>query len=334
MTAEDIWTVFVSPKPVEGDGPADFISHVEQMESSGCFRGTEGELRCTTCHDPHRSPSPEEKASFYRERCNQCHADQGCSLPIEEREPEPILNSCIHCHMPSSGSSDIPHTSASDHRILRDPPDPEGPNEPSQEPWVLYGDTDKRMPPWEVHRAEALALAEQAREEGNPQLLFQAIAALEAIASQSTDDVDVLSNLGFFYCTTGNDANAMRMLQASAKIDPYHELTLRNLGMMALKTGSLGIARQSLESFLEVNPWDGTIYGPYASVLANSRQITAAIEAVEQGLSLDPTQQKLRGFAVQLYSSIGDQEKAQHHSERLEKIGRRLGPSSPQSPGQ
>ncbi len=91
------------------------------MRSSACFRGTNGQMRCTTCHDPHFVPQPDEKAEFYRERCNRCHAEHGCSLPLEEREQPPALNSCIHCHMPVVGSSDIPHTSQSDHRVLRDP---------------------------------------------------------------------------------------------------------------------------------------------------------------------------------------------------------------------
>ncbi|MCA9078394.1 MAG: hypothetical protein KDA93_25430 [Planctomycetaceae bacterium] len=335
MMTEEIWTVFVSPKPLDGDGPADFISHVEQMESSACFRGSGGEMRCTTCHDPHQSPTFEEKPSFYRERCNLCHADQGCSLPMEEREPAPILNSCIHCHVPSSGSSDIPHTSASDHRILRNPERSKGleNQRASHDVWTIFGGSEQRMPEIEVVRAQALALAEQAMEEGNPVLLSRTIAALESVKFQSRNDVDVLSNLGFFYCTTGNDTNAMRMLQSALQLDPYHELTLKNLGMMALKTGSLGTAQRSLESFLEINRWDGTIYGPYTSVLANSGQMQNAIEAVEQGLLLDPTHQKLRMFAVQLYARIGDQEKSLEHREILEKIAKRIGAPSQESGG-
>lgn len=330
IATEDIWTVFVAP-PSKADGPADFISHVEQMESSVCFQGSEGGLSCTTCHDPHSSPPSAEKAAFYRERCNSCHAERGCSLPQEERDPTPILNSCIHCHMPSSGSSDIPHTSASDHRILRDPPDVQKTVAPAESRaiWTIFDGSDQRMPKWEVQRAKALALAEQAREVGDPGLLGRAISALEAIAYQSTDDVEILSNLGFFYCTTGNDQNAMRLLQAVSHLDPYHELNLRNLGMMALKTGALGTARHSFESFLEVNRWDGTIFGPYASALAESGQVQAATEAIERGLQLDPTQQKLRMFAVQLYARVGDQEKSRHHREIMQKISERVRGSSP-----
>ena len=42
MATEDIWTVFVEPTPVGEDGTAQFISHVEQMQSSACFHRTNG----------------------------------------------------------------------------------------------------------------------------------------------------------------------------------------------------------------------------------------------------------------------------------------------------
>lgn len=326
MATEDVWTVFVSPTPVAADGTAQFVSHVEQMQSSACFRGSEGSLRCTTCHDPHSSPAPSERDEFYRQRCNQCHADQGCSLSIEERERPPALNSCMHCHLPSSGSADIPHTSASDHRILRSPSrDADAVGDSQQHAvWSIFDDSDERMPEWEVQRARALALSEQAIEEGDQRLLFDAIAALEAASTRDSDDVEVLSTLGYFYCTTRNDAKAMTTLQAALRADPQNELSLKNLGMMALQNRAFDTGLRSCERYLEVNAWDPTLFGPYASLLANSGDLPAAVEAVERGLLLDPTQLKLRSFAVQLYARLGDQQKSLLHHRILSEISKRL----------
>jgi len=327
MATEDIWTVFVAPKPVEADGTTRFASHVEQMQSSRCFRGSEGKMGCTTCHDPHASPAADERAAFYRERCNRCHSEQGCALPMEKREPAPAFNSCIHCHMPSSGSSDIPHTSASDHRVLRDPQnDPAGSEESGRRAvWTIFDDSDQRMPEWEVRRARALALGEQAMEESDPQLMIQAIAALEGVRDRRAD-VDVLSNLGFFYCTTRKDAMAMQTLGAALNVDPNHELSLKNMGMMALQTGSLDAGRRSIERYLEVNPWEGAMFGPYASILASTGDLKGAVKAVESGLRLDPTHLKLRSFAAQLYARMGDQQNSRRHEEILREISDRLGP--------
>ncbi|MEO2034931.1 MAG: multiheme c-type cytochrome [Planctomycetaceae bacterium] len=328
MATEDIWTVFVSQTPDAADGAAQFISHVEQMQSSACFRSSEGQMSCTTCHDPHQSPGPDERAAFYRERCNSCHSDHGCSLPIEERDPPPVLNSCIHCHMPSSGSSDIPHTSASDHRILQNPDNDLDVMDHSQQhaAWSIFDDSDQRMPQWEVQRAQALALSEQAMEESDQRLMGQAILALEAVLARDTNDVSVLDKLCFFYCATRNDAKAMSLFQAALRADPHHERILKNLGMLALQTGSLDTGRRSFERHLEVNKWDGTMFGPYASILANSGHLQAAVEAAEHGLRIDPTQRKLRGFAAQLHARIGDQKKSQQHQEILREISNQLDP--------
>jgi tetratricopeptide (TPR) repeat protein len=42
-------------------------------------------------------------------------------VPLPERRKTSRDDSCIDCHMPRYGSSDIPHTASSDHRILRRP---------------------------------------------------------------------------------------------------------------------------------------------------------------------------------------------------------------------
>jgi len=42
-------------------------------------------------------------------------------MVLEQRESRQRDDSCIACHMPRSGSSDIVHTAVTDHRILRKP---------------------------------------------------------------------------------------------------------------------------------------------------------------------------------------------------------------------
>ena len=42
------------------------VGQFEQMHESHCFRASEGRLGCISCHDPHRAPEPEEKATYFR----------------------------------------------------------------------------------------------------------------------------------------------------------------------------------------------------------------------------------------------------------------------------
>ncbi len=328
MATEDIWTIFVSSAPFEADGTTPFTSQVEQMHASACFRGSEGRMRCTSCHDPHSSPAPDERAAFYTERCNSCHSDQGCSLPVEERELPPALNSCIHCHMPTAGSSDIPHASQSDHRVLRDPLNaPDVVDPPNRgEVWSIFDDSEQRLPEWEVRRARALALCEQAVDDLDQRLMGEAIVALEAVLAHDAKDAVVSRQLGFLYGYTHEYGKAMRSFEAALQADPHDEVSLKNLGLMASRTGALRKGIHSYEAYLELNEWDATMFAPYVVMLAGSGDLPAAVEAAERGLQLDPTQRELRRIATQLYARMGNQKKSRQHHQKLEVISNRLEP--------
>ena len=96
-----------------------FVNHVEQMHESRCFRASRGRLGCISCHDPHRLPKAGEEVAYFRQRCLECHADQGCSLPKAVRLARSRDDDCIGCHLPHSRSSDVFHGATTDHRIPR-----------------------------------------------------------------------------------------------------------------------------------------------------------------------------------------------------------------------
>jgi hypothetical protein len=110
------WSVFVRP---EVPGEARFVGQVEQIHASRCFRETRGRLGCISCHDPHRLPPSDERVAYYRDRCLECHAERGCSLPAALRLARSRDDDCAGCHMPRRGSSNNPHVATADHRIPR-----------------------------------------------------------------------------------------------------------------------------------------------------------------------------------------------------------------------
>jgi hypothetical protein len=119
MPLELFWAMFVHT----GGEEYKAVSHVEQMYQSTCFRRSDdaGKLGCTSCHDPHVKVGPDRRVAHYRRRCQVCHETQPCSLPLEARLHQSKEDSCIDCHMPRYPASDIAHTAATDHRILRRP---------------------------------------------------------------------------------------------------------------------------------------------------------------------------------------------------------------------
>lgn len=95
------------------------VSQIEQLMESKCSTEDNNKLLCTSCHDPHASPEPASRADYYNQKCNQCHQPDACVGPVAERSANG--NDCIACHMPKNDSSNVAHTSITDHRIHRDP---------------------------------------------------------------------------------------------------------------------------------------------------------------------------------------------------------------------
>ena len=137
------WAIYLMRKGNGKDFEA--VGHVEQMETSRCFRASQGQLGCISCHDPHRLPATATKTAYYRTRCLTCHEQRGCALPAAERQARGQGEDCIACHMPPLAITNIPHTAATNHRIPRGgvpgsvPEAPrDSPEQPGQIPLMDY----------------------------------------------------------------------------------------------------------------------------------------------------------------------------------------------------
>lgn len=107
----EAWTVFlVDSGKVDEFGIA---SHAERLRQSRCFIASDN-LTCTSCHDPHKAVELEEP-NYYAETCQACHS--GAQEIVCGIEEEAMTGDCVSCHMPSGGTSDIPHVSFHDHKI-------------------------------------------------------------------------------------------------------------------------------------------------------------------------------------------------------------------------
>lgn len=128
MKLSDIMTVFL-PKYSNSDKDFIMASHADRLKMSKCFsineknknstglRPYQNGLTCVTCHNPHVSVKATNKEHFNL-ACKNCHnstAQPICSASEKERSSKE--NNCISCHMPRSGSIDIPHVTVTDHYI-------------------------------------------------------------------------------------------------------------------------------------------------------------------------------------------------------------------------
>ena len=113
MELKEVLNVFL-PK-YENQNSFIMASHVERLKESQCFQF--GELSCITCHNPHISVKTVTDFQFNK-TCQSCHSGEHevkCAEEMEVRNSDD--NNCIKCHMPKSGSIDIPHVAITDHNI-------------------------------------------------------------------------------------------------------------------------------------------------------------------------------------------------------------------------
>src|SRR5450432_2906310 len=94
------------------------LSQTEALARSLCKRKTGDAMSCTSCHDPHSSPTAATRVTYYREKCLACH---GGDFAVKHHSKTP---DCTQCHMPQTATADIAHTQATDHSIPRSPQAP------------------------------------------------------------------------------------------------------------------------------------------------------------------------------------------------------------------
>lgn len=87
-------------------------SHVERMMMSKCYT-VSGQLACINCHDPHISVT-ETSSQQFNTACRDCHQN---TTHVNMDMTAAQEQECISCHMPKSGSIDIPHVAVTDHYI-------------------------------------------------------------------------------------------------------------------------------------------------------------------------------------------------------------------------
>ena len=68
----DYAVYFVKTSAESGGGRAS--SQYEALLHSACKVASGDKMTCTTCHDPHGSPSAEERVNYYRSKCLACHS--------------------------------------------------------------------------------------------------------------------------------------------------------------------------------------------------------------------------------------------------------------------
>ena len=268
-------------------------SQWEALLQSGCKRGAGEKLTCTTCHDPHSSPEPEERVAFYRAKCLQCHDDDavgkgetgmaGFRAAAQKgfaATHHPENQDCTSCHMPRAKAEDIAHEQVTDHRI------PRVPRQPAVKEQSVGG-------------SDAGALV--------------AIGTVAGVAGESLGrDLGVAYALEALHGDKAAGERALELLRKAEALpgsDADSELHER-LGFLDQLAGDKDAAAREYALALAANAYDSVAAGNLALLKAGDRQYGAAIDLLRRAFQEDPVQLKAGMNLAILQCGLGKKEAA------------------------
>lgn len=299
MALEDIWVTFVRGDRASGTESTKAVSHVEQMRSSKCYTSSLGEMGCHSCHDPHSFPSAGEKQSFYQTKCLKCHTDQSCSEPFMARIQSEQGNSCVACHMPKLPANDVPHTTQTDHRILKNVE--QAADSAILDRVQLFGNAAETLTQLQQDRAWGLYKISDATEKSTA---YQVINLLTPVLKAAPDDLDTLNALATAHLLLDEHQRAQELLNEVLRYDPNNEGALRALAIQMHDQEQLQLAKRYLSKYLERNPWNADFHGRLAHVLGQLGEHDQAVESAKKSLELNPSLYQVHGWLSEAYRQL------------------------------
>jgi predicted CXXCH cytochrome family protein len=293
------------------------LGQSEALWMSVCKLKSGDKMSCTTCHDPHSSPKPEQRVAFYRAKCLTCH-EEAFAAKHHAEQPD-----CASCHMPRTNSADVAHTQATDHRILKIPLMPlQG---------LQAGDSARlvRFPPEGAPAANGpvdgvarsgsssasanaapatpagdsrdLALAwESLAQSGNAAGVAEAERYLHQAIVEHPDDPIVLDSLGFLAQRRGDVAAARNFYEHALRIDPTLIDAGANLGVIEARSGNVERAVRLWADGFDRAPGRSAIGMNLAHVYCDAGQFDKARGYVARVLQFNPDLPAAKTFQKQL----------------------------------
>ena len=293
-------SIFVTADQVNDPERFGIASHALRLEKSACFE--ESDMTCTTCHNPH-VPIADLENSHFNAVCAGCHAPgeaEGqvgvCGRESAHTEEEAMTGDCVACHLRSSGASDIPHVTFTDHWIRRELPPAVAPEDIERvfvrpEPFRLVRAT---APPDEA--GGGLGLLEEAAAyfafydqiHALPLYLDSVIVKVEAGLRAGADHAEARLALGRALLEQGRVDEAVAALSEAASVYAEDVPARYWLGVALLRADRPGEAIGSLRRAVEMQPAFTEAHLKLAEAFYAAARFAEAESAWLAGLAEDP----------------------------------------------
>lgn len=317
---EDIWIVFQQGDRISEKGETQAVSQVEQMHESKCFQNSQNTLGCISCHDPHLLPAEAERSLFYEKKCLKCHGENAaeCSRPRDSQEQ--AQESCISCHMPQRQAKSVPHTSLTDHRIVRNKKDSHTRKTTQSELFTVFREPKDVNAAYDLNRARGFFYIYLAETKKELQYVQQALQLLLPLLDENVSDKELITQIGIAYFLIGNKAKAKTFFERALKLNPKSEAALLKLTTICHESGDYSSGIQYAKQFIEINPWRGQVYGRLVHMSGLTNEFEEGIKYANRGLEVNPASWQLHGWLSQVYQQMGKTELSNQHQKKLQQF--------------
>jgi predicted CXXCH cytochrome family protein len=270
-------------------------SQWEALLQSACKRASGDRLTCTTCHDPHNSPSADKAVAFYRTKCLSCHTDPKFATSHHPEQPD-----CVSCHMPRSATQDIAHEQVTDHRIQlpsTTTPQTTGGRKLQGDLIAVRGTASERDTGI-AYSQFALRGNRQAGERAL-QLLRKSEQNLTPAAT-APPDADLHTQLGFLEQLNGDGAAAAKEYRLAIAANPLATTALGNIALLEAKAGKPQDAIKLWSTVLDHDPTQATAALNLAMTYCYLNDSKNALMTLDRLLAFSPDNQQARTLALAL----------------------------------
>ena len=288
----DYAVFFVRQRESGSEGRA--TSQWEALLKSRCKQASGDRMTCTTCHDPHGGPAPEEREAYYRAKCLQCH---NANSFVEKHHPE--NPDCAACHMERMTSSDIAHEQVTDHWIRKEIGGPE-PARATSGPLVAVGGVAAD------DRDLGLAYAQMAArgDEAAGQKAMRLLARAERTSGGAANDAILHEQLGFLEQINGDVGNAAAEYKTALRADPQDLLAAGDLAVLDAKARDYGNAVRLWQEVFAQDPAQREAGIDLALVEDAGGEHAAALATLERLQEFAPDDGQARALAAQIRKRI------------------------------
>ena len=169
--------------------------------------------------------------------------------------------------------------------------------------------------------------ATQAENAGAYMAMVDAIAPLQALASQVPNDVDVKRPLFHALSNVGRLDDALVVLEQSLLIDPMNAALHYLAGSINIRMKNYGAARMAFMRSLELSPNQPNVYGQLSEISSEEGDGVGAVRSLLESMKLDPRDHEIAAMLASYLYRIGLLEDGDYYRDRAVLIA----PNSPTS---